>query len=51
MVVVGVVVHLFLRHRVDIVEASGESLPGYGVGVNISGVCWGIQENPSPSKR
>jgi hypothetical protein len=38
MVAVGVVIHLFLRHRVDIDEASGESLPGYGVGVNIDGV-------------
>jgi hypothetical protein len=38
MVAVGVVVHLFLRHRVDIDEASGESLPGYGVGVNIGSV-------------
>jgi hypothetical protein len=38
MVAVGVVVHLFLRHWVDIVEASGESLPDYGVDVNIGGV-------------
>jgi hypothetical protein len=38
MVAVGVVVHLFLHHRVDIDEALGESLPGYGVGVNIGGV-------------
>jgi hypothetical protein len=38
MVMTGVVVHPVLRHRVDIDEASGESLPGYGVGVNIGGV-------------
>jgi hypothetical protein len=34
----GVVVHLFRRHRVGVDEASGESLPGCGVGVNIGGV-------------
>jgi hypothetical protein len=38
MVAVGVVVHLFLCLRVDIGEASGESLPGRGVDVNIGGV-------------
>jgi hypothetical protein len=38
LVAVGFVVHLFLHHRVDIDEALGESLPGYGVGVNIGGV-------------
>jgi hypothetical protein len=38
MVTVGVVVHPVLRHRVDIDEASRESLLGYGVSVNIGGV-------------
>jgi hypothetical protein len=38
MVMTGVVVHLFRRHRAGIDEASGKSLPGYGVGVNIGGV-------------
>jgi hypothetical protein len=38
MVAVGDVVHLFLCLWVDIGEASGESLPGRGAGVNISGV-------------
>jgi hypothetical protein len=38
MVMAGVVVHLFRRHRVSVGEASGESLPGCGVGVNIGGV-------------
>jgi hypothetical protein len=38
MVTTGVVVDPVLRHRVDIDEALGESLPGFGVGVNIGGV-------------
>jgi hypothetical protein len=38
MVAVGDVVHLFTCLRVDIGEASGESLPGRGAGVNIGGV-------------
>jgi hypothetical protein len=38
MVMAGVVVHLSRRHRVCVDEASGESLPGCGVGVNIGGV-------------
>jgi hypothetical protein len=38
MVMAGVVVHLSRQHRVCVDEASGESLPGCGVGVNIGGV-------------